>query len=127
MSTEKNTKVDKNSDKYKVILKLVNKILTNLGKKEIADLTGFIDIDREDIIKDENNKTLVEMEKEIFKFFDKGKTGYYRKSDTLILNCLRGLLKDLGYKFKNKKKEKSTYIDGKSYKRTHMIYSIMEK
>ena len=95
MSMEKNTKVDKNSDKYKVILKLVNKILINLDKKEITDLTGFIDIDREDIIKDENNKTLVEMEKEIFKFFDKRKTGYYRKSDTLILNCLRGFLKDL--------------------------------
>ena len=55
---EKDGKITKDSEKYKVALKLVNKILVNLGKDEITDLTDFKDIDREDIIKDVNKKAL---------------------------------------------------------------------
>ena len=84
---------DKNSDKYKVSLKLVNKILVNIGKEEIDELTKFVDIDREDIIKDVNMTTLTEMEGEVFQYFDKMKCGYYRKTGSIVLNRLRGMMK----------------------------------
>jgi len=117
-------KVSKDSDKYKVILKLVNKILINLEKPEIDDLTKFINIDREDIIKDINLKTLTEMEAELFPLFNKKKCGYTRKTDTMTLNCLRGFLKDMGFVFTRIKKEKSEYIGDRSFRRTHLFYSI---
>ena len=116
--------ITKDSEKYKVLLKLVNKILNNIGKESVDDLIKFIDIDREDIIKDANTKSLNEMENEIFKHYNKKKSGYYRKTDAIVLNCLRGLVKEAGYNLIKKQKGINTQINGKSYERTHMIYSI---
>ena len=126
VSEEKLTKIkiDKDSDKYKVTLKLLNKILTNLGKEEIDDITKFKDIDREDIIKDINVKSLCEMEGELFVHYSKGKCGYYRKTNAMVLNCIRSMMKDAGFEFTKKKKEKNEKINGKSYKRSHFLYSI---
>ena len=81
MSTFEKTKIkikiEKDSEKYQVTLKLLNKILVNLGKEEIDDFTKFKDIDREDIIKDINVEALREMEKELFTVhYDKKKCGY---------------------------------------------------
>lgn len=117
-------KLPKDSDKYKVILKLINKILTNLEKPEIDDLTKFTNIDREDIIKDINLKALTDMEDELFPLFDKDKCGYYRKTNHRILTILRGCLKDMGYNFTYIQKEKSELISEKVFRRTHLFYSI---
>ena len=117
-------KKDKDSEKYKVALKLINKILVNIGNTEIDDLTDFVNVDREDIIKDINKESLIEMEADLFSLFNKKSSGYYRKTDALVLNCLRGLTKEMGYTFTKIKKEKCETIDGKSYKRTHYLYSI---
>lgn len=117
-------KADKDSEKYKVALKLINKILVNLGNPEVDDLTKFINIDREDIIKEVNQKSLTDMEDELFPLFNKKNSGYYRKTDALVLNCLRGFMKEIGYDMVKKKKEKSETINGKSYKRSHYLYSI---
>jgi len=127
--SEKNTKIkvplEKDSDKYKVTLKLLNKILVNLGKEEIDDITKFKDIDREDIIKDINVKALCEMEKELFtEHYDKKKCGFYRTTDLMALNCVRSIIKNAGYTFSSKKKEKCEKINGKSYKRSHYLYSV---
>ena len=131
-----NTKIDTNSDnktvikvgyddeKYKVALKLVNKILVNIGKEEIDDLVKFVEIDREDIIKEVNKEVLVGMEKELFPLFNKNKCNYYRKTDALILNCLRGVIKQTGLTLTNTKKDITTTINGQNYRKTHMIYSI---
>ena len=108
--------INKDSDKYIVCLKFINKILVNLTKPEIDDLVKFIDIDREDIIKDVNKKSLVDMEKELFKQFDKKKCGYYRKTDALVLNCLRGMMKEIGYEMAKKQKDKSEFINDKSFR-----------
>lgn len=119
-----NTVIDINSDKYKVLLKFVNNILANIGKSKINNLNEFIDIDREDIIKDVNIKMLKNMEDEIFKYYNKHKCGYYRKSDTYVLNCLRGMLKQMNIEISYKQREKSEYINNVSFKRTHTLYSI---
>ena len=124
MSGTNDVLLDKNSDKYKVALKFINQILTNLGKEQVDDLTKFVDIDREDIIKDVNKKSLDGMAKELFKHFDKNKSGYYRKTNAIVLNCLRNMMKELGYSLVKKQKGISTKIDGKTYERSHMIYSI---
>lgn len=57
---------DKKDGKYIVLLKLLNNILTNLGKSNIANLTEFQNVDRDDLIKEENINSYNQMEKELF-------------------------------------------------------------
>ena len=122
---ESKVRMEKDSEKYKITLKLLNKILVNVGKEEIDDLTQFIDIDREDIIKDPNTKTLCDMEKELFtEHYDKKKCGYYRKTDAMVLNCIRSMMKDAGFTFTKRRKEKSERINGKLFRRPHLLYTI---
>ena len=114
----------KTSEKYIVALKLVNNILVNIGKSQIDDLTDFKHIVREDIIKEENKIVLQNMENELFPLFNKAKVGYYRKTNALVLNCLRGMMKEMGYKLVKIQRELNEEINGKKYKRAHMIYYI---
>ena len=65
---EEDIGVDMNSDKYKITLKFVNKLLENIGYKKINDLTEFKNINRDDIIKNKNKKSLDAMEKEFLKY-----------------------------------------------------------
>lgn len=90
--------INKNTDKYKITLKFINKILVNIGKEEIDDLTKFVNIDRADVIKEINIKTFEEMEVELLKYFDKYKFGWYRRSTTkqYILTFIREMCDDLG-------------------------------
>jgi nanoRNase/pAp phosphatase (c-di-AMP/oligoRNAs hydrolase) len=118
-------KENDNNDKEIVLLKLVNKILVNIGKDEIDDLTKFVDIDRNDIIKDINKETLIAMESELFPLFSKQKCNYYRKSVVgFVLNCLKTFAKDAGYIVTFRKKEKSIIVEGSSYRKKHHYYSI---
>ena len=112
--------IDKTTDQYKMALKLVNAILKNLNKDQIDDLTDFKDIDREDIIKDDNKKLLKEMEGELFPLFNKVKCGYYRKSDNSVLNCLRGMCREIGLKMTYWERN----IQKNSQVKTHTYYSI---
>lgn len=41
-------------DKYKVILKFVNKLMKNIGKAEVNELFDFKEISRDDILKQQN-------------------------------------------------------------------------
>ena len=116
--------IDKTSDKYKVVLKFINVILSNLGKPTIIDLCDFKDIDREDIIKDVNKTALDDMAEELFSHFNKKKSGYYRKTDAIVLNCLRGIMKEIGHELTYDQKDRYEIIDGTSYKRSHSFYSI---
>jgi len=120
-------KVDKDSDKYKVTLKFVNKILTNLEKQIIDDLTDFRDIDRVDMLKDVNKQTLKDMEAEIFQHYNKNSCGYYRKSESMIVNCLRHMVKALGLQLVRKQKDVSHVIEGVNFRKTHIFYSIQKK
>jgi len=117
-------KITNGSDKYKVLLKFVNKILVNIDKEEIDDLTKFINIDREDIIKDVNIKALNEMAPELFVHYNKQSSRFYNKSNAYTLNCLRGLLKEAGFKFTYVSKEVYEDFNGKSARRSHILYSI---
>ncbi len=114
----------KTSVKYMIALDLLNKILTNMGKEEITDLYEFVDIYRDDIMEEVNKMSLSEMENEIFKYYNKDKCGYYRKTKNYIVNCIRSMIKEIGYQFCYIKKDKVSTINGKTYRRTYVIYSI---
>lgn len=114
------SKIDKTTDKYKVFLKFVSAIVN----KKLNDITEFIEVDREDIIKEENKNKLIKMEKELFEHFNKDKSGYYRKTDSLVLNCLRGMCKELGVNLIMIKKNKYDTFNNKVYKRSGYYYTI---
>lgn len=120
-----NNNINKNSDQYRVALKFVNKILVNLEKEEIDDFTKFINIDREDIIKDCNKQSLIDMEKELFPTFDKKASKYDRRdAKSFVLNVLRNFMKVIGHKMVYKRKEKCVVIENRTYKRSYYFYSI---
>ena len=113
--TDNLDKIDHTGEKYQVLLKFVNKILLNIDEPKIDKLTDFKDIDREDIIKDVNKQALDDMQKELFAQFNKKNCGYYRKTPAIVLNCLRGMMKEIGLNMVKKQKEKCDIINGKSY------------
>lgn len=121
-------KIAKTDSKYKTALKLINKILINIDKDQIDDLTNFIDIDRNLIISDKNKNELVKMEKELFKHFDKKKFGWYSRSSVknYILSFLRHMCNDIGLKFSYYQKDTNTSANGLNYRKTYTYYSIIQ-
>jgi hypothetical protein len=118
--------VDNNPDaKLKIALKIVNKILDNCGKQHIDDLTNFVNVDRQDIIKKENNDYVKEIEDEIFTHFDKKKCNYHQRDNikNIILSYLRGITDDIGFDFTYIEK----MINNGEKRKKHMIYSIKNK
>jgi len=109
--------------KYSLCLLYVNKILKNLGKGEIKSLLEFIDINSNDII--EHKDVYKSVSEEIYSVFDKKRCNYYnRESEKIVLNCLRGMCKELGLNLKIKK---VTMSNGEGYFRTEYLYSIFGK
>jgi len=115
--------IDKSTSKYKILLKFINKILVNIDKDEIDDLTDFKNIDRLDIIKPKNKEILDKMAHRLYKYFAK-KSNFYRKTPSIVLIIIRGLCKQIGLRFVSKQRETGERINNKYYRRTHMFYSI---
>ena len=115
--------INKKTGKYVILLKLLNKILTNLSKNNITDLTEFQNIDRDDIIKEENVNCYDELENEIFEYFDKAKCGWYRRNRTknYLLTFLRVACENIGLKFSYIQKNRAK----NSLVKTHIYYSII--
>lgn len=121
----KTNSIDKTTVKYKLLLKYVNAILSNIeGKSQITDLTDFTNIDREQIIKESNQKVLDKMETELFEHFDKYKCGYYRRTGHSVLGYLKGMCREVGLALVVTKKDICEKINGKSYRRTGYFYRI---
>ena len=119
----KNPPIDKNNEKYKIALKFINKILESIKKDKIEDLEQFKNIDREDIISDICKQQLTDMEKELFKYFDRKKSSWYKKKfvKNYIITFLKYMCKSIGYKFEHKKKT----IQINSINKTHTLYLII--
>ena len=64
------------------------------------------------------------MESELYKYFDKEKCGYYRKTNTYVLNFIRGMIKQLGYKVFRKEKDKHVEINGINYRKKFIYFHI---
>jgi hypothetical protein len=118
--------VNKNSEttKYDVALSFVNKILTNIGEKNINKLDEFKNIDRNNIIKAENNFIVNDMKTILFakNNFNKTNCGYYRKkSKNMCLNIIRGMCRELNLKLSHTKKNVQ---ETKWCNKVHNLYSI---
>lgn len=94
--------IDKTTDKYKVLLKLINKILASIGKEKIDDLKQFKCINRDDLISDTVEQIYNIMEKELFNAFDKRKCSWYNRKNVnnYVLTFLRAAVYDIGLDFK---------------------------
>jgi hypothetical protein len=112
--------IDKTTDKYIITLKYVNALLKNINKDQIDDLTQFRLIERDDLLCEANKKTFHDMEDEIFKYFNKKKCSYYKKSPSYVLICLKAMCKIIGLKVSIKKKT----ICKNTIQKTHIYYSI---
>lgn len=113
--------------KYQLILTLINKILVNIDKPQIKNLTEFKDIVKSDIVSESNLLIVNSMEDNLYKYFDKKKSGYYQKNETnekYVLNCLRATCKQIGFKLIGKEKGKRVKIDGQSFSQKYFIYRI---
>jgi hypothetical protein len=117
-------KLEKDHIKYVVLLKLLNKILVNIGNTEIDDVTFFVNVDREQIIKASNIPILNSMEDELFPLFNRRDCGFDRDTHNIVLVVLRGMMKETGYKLNYKKREINEEINGKKYRAAHTFYSI---
>lgn len=122
-----NAKNDSRTEKYNILLIFLNKILVNMGKNAIDDITKFIDIDRIDIIKDTNKQILYDMESEIFKSFDRTKCAWQRRTTTkfYIITFLKNACQDIGYCFNYTHRDITEKINGMNYRKTHVFYSIV--
>lgn len=92
-----------------------------LEKEPIAKLTDFVDIDRLDIVTEQNIEHLETMSEGLFKLFDKKECRYYpKKSKSWVLNVLRGIVKSIGYNLDYKE----TRVYKGKYGRTSLAYQI---
>lgn len=116
--------IDKSSDKYKIALKLINKLLENMGKQQIDDLKKFKNINKNDIITEINKKTFNDLEEEIFMQFDKTRCGWYRRNtiNNYLLSFLRCMCLDVGLKLVHVNKEKN--VNGVI--ENFVLYSIID-
>lgn len=119
--------INKKSEKHDIAIKFLNALLKNLKTKSITIITEFQEMDREDLIKPENELLVKKMEDEIFEQFDKSNSGYYRRSriKNYILTFLRYLANEFCCEFKATRKDVTTIINGKGYRSTHYFYSII--
>ena len=117
--------IDKTSKKYVLLLKLVNKLLVAMNKKQITDLTDFVDIDRQDIISCDKN-IILDMEKELFKskIFTKFQGWYRKKAVSFNLNILRSLVKATGLKLEQAQRNVYTKTNDRVFYNKRMFYTI---
>jgi hypothetical protein len=106
----------------KILLVLLNKIMTNINLPKLNQLSDFKNIDRDLIIKDINTRTIDDMSKELSYLFSKP-----NKKDTkkYPLNCLKTFAKQIGMNMSYKKRDINITIDGSTYRRTIYEYSLV--
>lgn len=118
--------IDKTTDKYKILLKLLNAILINMNKPIITDIKDFKDIDRDDINKDINKHAFANMEDEIYKYYNKSASGWYQRKSIkyFVVSFLKYASGDIGANFNSKRKDINMTINNKRMRTTHMFYTI---
>lgn len=94
---------DKFVVRLNIVLKFFNKILVNIGEKEIKNLTDFKNIDREKLVTASNMKIIEDMADEIFEHFDMVRAGWNRraklKKNNYVLTLMKFLVRESGLKF----------------------------
>lgn len=112
--------------KKEVLIKLLNRVLIEMKKDEITDIIAFEKIDREKLLIVDTLKILNDMEEEIFKVFNKYTCRWYRRSAAkqYFLVFIKNACSDIGYKLTSTQRDVSEIVNNKSFRRTHIFYSI---
>ena len=100
--------------KKRVVLDLINKILSVIGHTEIHDLEDFIDIRRDDILSDKVKNIIDENKDYIFETngFNKAECMVYQKNlKNPHFSVIKGILNEIG--FEMIAKSKADYINKK--------------
>ena len=106
----------------KIVLEIVNKILIEMGKKEINNLCDFVDV-RRDIMMDTKYKNIFESNSDyIFKNgFSKMECGVYQKIiKNPQISILKGMLKKIGYELCSKHRSSKTNNERETYTVYHI-------
>ncbi len=104
-TSETETKYDK---MYLVTLEIINKILIQMKKEQIDDLCYFIEIRRDELLKDDYAKIIYDNKEYIFKSgFNKHECKIYQTNvKNLHMSILKGMLKQVGYNLCSKNYKK---------------------
>jgi len=92
--------IPKSERKYKLLVKLLNSILTELNKPIIEDVLKFKNINRDDILKLDTNKIVNDHINEIVIEYGKSCINYSNRNkvNLYILSLIRRMCKTCGYK-----------------------------
>ena len=107
-----------------VFLKLLNKVLENIGKSQISDILDFKNIEQELLIKESNTKIIENMMGEIDITFSKSHAGSKKTAKKYPLNFIKSLAKQINMDLSYKKKDKTILVDGVLYRRSTYYYSL---
>ena len=110
----------KTEEKYKILIKLLNKLLINMGKNEITDACEFKNIKRSDLITEKNEKIYEEMKEEIGNYYNNLK---YRQKGIIkhyLLTIIKIMCNEIYLEFESKpiRKRKGKGFDA------YVIYNI---
>ena len=122
-------KIDKNSDKYKIVMEFLNALLKTLNKQAINDITEFKYIKRDEIIKKECENVLPGYLDRIIDIFGKYAIRYSMRTKIqhYHLSVIKYLVSHCGYNFSSNYQYKSMENkDGVSGIELHIYYSITE-
>ncbi len=108
--------------KYNILLKLLNKILANIGKNQITDALDFKNINKKDIELEVNNKILDDMKIDLTNNFGSFNVVLKNiKKESYVIVYLKHMCRTLNSKLKPKKMSKR---EGKIITNNY-LYSIV--
>jgi hypothetical protein len=128
VSKPKNDKVLLDDPRYKLTIEILNAILLALNKKKINSVTEFININKDDLSKNECKHVICAYHQKIVDLFEKyGVNEFYRlKGNNYVINYIRSIVVNCGYSFVGKTHENKEKYDNGMYKRVYRrLYSII--
>jgi hypothetical protein len=120
-------------DKYRVFLKLLNRILKNIHKENFVAITkieDFKNIFGKDIRNEEIEKIRELIDNEIIAYFDRDKLRHKQRGSRKYYTfcCISSMAEDLGYSFeRTNRRDITRKINGEIKKFTLLYYSVVKK
>lgn len=99
-----------NDRKIRIILELLNKVLVEIEYDQIENLCDFIEVSREDLLREEVREIFEKNKKNIYKVNKFNRKSCVPSSDKIKnphLVMLKGILKEVGYKLVSKNRIKN--------------------
>lgn len=121
---KKNVMINKNDNKYIMLLEFLNAILKQIGKDAIDDVLDFKNIPRDDILKEDVKGLLDVHLDQIIGIFGKKEIQYYNRKliKDFIMSVIKSMAFECGYTLSKKKIEICKRND--PIRRCAMLYTI---